>query len=385
MAEQKCSATFFLTLDCLAFGSPSVDQLVTLKCQHNLMWKIPTEKAFKALAVSAVLGVFVSSMAGPAVAIEPKSLVKTASTDTDAIAVNPATNGSVDKSRNRFEYQLNPGQPARDSIYVVNTGTSVQEVTLYARDAYSGPKGDFLIQDQAVDPSDVGSWVEFSSGKKIYKFSLKPKGFVTVPFDVLTPSNATPGDHVGAIIASATTKGKTLNIVRRVAVRLYARLSGQIKADIDLKNVSAETFPNPFNPFASNQVVTYEVSNPGNVELSADISITTAGPMGLFSGAPQSVRITNLLPGSTRRVSQTVAGAGQLVVTSTSVVVTGLLSSSSVASQQPRARVDISSSTLPIGWIFWGLILLAVLISWRLVKKKGAKSRGRRRAFEETS
>jgi hypothetical protein len=374
-----------LTLDCLAFGLPSVAQLVTLKCQHILMRKIPTKMAFKTLALSAALGVFLSSMAVPVTAIELKSQVKTASTDTDAIAVNPATNGSADKSRNRFEYQLNPGQPARDSIYVVNTGTSVQDVTLYARDAYTGPKGDFLIQDQAVEPTDVGSWVEFSSGKKIYKFSLKPMGFVTVPFNVLTPSNATPGDHIGAVIASATTKGKTLNIVRRVAVRLYARLSGQIRADLDLQNVSAKTFPNPFNPFASNQVVSYDISNTGNVELSADVSITTSGPLGLFSGTPQTVRVTNLLPGSKRTVTQAVAGAGQFVVTSTSLVVTGLLSSSSVASQQPRARVDVSSSAIPIGWIFWGSILLVIVISWRLVKKKGTKSRGRRRAFEETS
>lgn len=373
-----------LTLDCLAFGSPSVAQLVTLKCQHILMRNFLTKVAITALAISAVTAVGLSSIAIPATAIQPKTQVRTTTTETDAIAVNPATNGSADKSRNRFEYQLNPGQPARDSIYVVNSGTSVQEVTLYARDAYSGPNGDFLIQDQSVEPTDVGSWVEFSGGKKIYKFSLKPRGFVTVPFDVLTPGTTTPGDHIGAIIASATTKGKTLNIVRRVAVRLYARLSGQIRADLVLQNVSAKTFSNPFNPFASNQVVSYNISNTGNVELSADVSITTSGPFGLFGGTPQTARVTNLLPGSKRLVTQTVPGAGQLVVTSTSVVVTGILSSSAVASQQPRGRVDVSSSSLPIGWLLWGSILGLILLSLSLLRKKNTKPKGRGPTVEET-
>lgn len=339
--------------------------------------------SIKAISIAAITVISLTPIVGPAFANSYKTDIRAASTDTDAIAVNPATNGTADKSRTRFDYQLNPGQPARDSIYVINTGTSVQEVTLYARDAFSGPKGDFLIQDQTTDPTDVGSWVTFTDGEASYKFTLKPKGFVTVPFTVLTPTSATPGDHVGAVIASSVTKGKNLNIVRRVAVRLYARLSGQVQARLKLQNVVTKTYPNPFNPFASNQVVSYDISNTGNVELAADVSVTTSAPFGLFTSAPQSVRVTTLLPGSKRHITQTVSGAGQLVITSTSVVFTGLLSSSSVASQQPRGRVDVSSTSWPIGWMIWLPLTAVVVFLGRILSISAARKRGGAR--EKTS
>ena len=300
------------------------------------------------LVVALTMLATVSASAQPHITASPS-----ASQGTDAIAVNPASAGAADTTRTRFEYQLNSGQPARDSIFVINTGTSDQAVTLYARDAFSGDKGDFLIQDESVQPTDVGSWVRFSGGKTVYKFTLKPRGYVTIPFDVLTPSNATPGDHVGAIVASAETTGSTVNIVRRVAVRLYARLSGQLKARLKLENVSSQIYVNPFNPFAANNVVSYDITNVGNVELAADMSVKTDGPLGMFGGAEQSLRVTNLLPGSKRHITQTVDGAGQLIFSTTKVIFTGLLTSDTVAAQQPRGREDLTSVALPTGWLIW--------------------------------
>jgi dihydroorotate dehydrogenase (fumarate) len=325
-----------------------------------------------------------SIVSAPSTALEGGKSPLQAANETDAIAVNPATDGQADKSRTRFEYQLNSGQPARDSIYVVNTGTSSQEVTLYARDAFAGKKGDFLIQDESQQPKDVGAWVRFEGNKKLYTFTLQPRGYMTIPFDVLTPSDATPGDHVGAIVASAITKGSTVNIVRRVAVRLYARLSGQLKARLDLANVKAETYVNPFNPFASNQVVSYDITNVGNVELAADVAVTTTGPLGLFGGPTDSLRITNLLPGSTRHVSQTVSGAGQLVLSTTSVVYTGLLTSNSVAAQQPRGRVDLASYVFPTGWVAWLVAISATLFGVRFVLKSRNNSKANRGQLEKT-
>lgn len=362
---------------CLACGLPCVAPLVTAKWQHFCMLTIlrnASTKAFLAFVLIALSSVHLSA---PASASTPGFGAHQAAEETDAIAVNPATNGAADKSRTRFEYQLNSSQPARDSIYVVNTGTSSQEVTLYARDAFAGEKGDFLIQGQSVEPTDVGSWVRFEGNKKVYTFTLKPRGFITVPFEVLTPSDATPGDHVGAIVASAVTKGSTLNIVRRVAVRLYARLSGQLKARLELTNVQTKTYVNPFNPFASNQVVSYDIKNVGNVELAADVAVSTAGPLGLFGGAPETLRITNLLPGSERHVSQTVAGAGQLVASSTTVVYTGILTSGTVAAQQPRGRADLTTYALPTGWLVWLAILAALLLVWRRVARMRSQSKAR--------
>lgn len=367
--------TALTSIVCLACGLPCVAPLVTAKWQHFCMLTILRKAWLKAFIAFIVIALSSVHLSAPASASTPALGVHQAAEETDAIAVNPANNGTVDKSRTRFDYQINPSQPARDSIYVVNTGTTSQDVTLYARDAFAGAKGDFLIQDQSVQPTDVGSWVRFDGNKKVYTFTLKPRGFMTVPFDVLTPSDATPGDHVGAIVASAVTKGSTINIVRRVAVRLYARLSGQLKARLELTNVQTKAYVNPFNPFASNQVVSYDIKNVGNVELAADVAVSTAGPLGLFGGTPEILRITNLLPGSERHVSQTVAGAGQLVASRTTVIFTGIFTSSTVVAQQPRGREDITTYAVPTGWLVWLAILVALVLVWRRVARMRSKSK----------
>lgn len=329
------------------------------------------------LSVALVLAILVFPVAGSNAAPDSSP-----SEETDAVAVNPATNGEADPSRTRFDYQLNPGQPAKDSIYVVNTGTSVQEVTLYARDAFSGSDGDFLIQDENVKPTDVGSWVLFEGNQKTYKLSLKPGNFVTIPFTVNTPVEASPGDHAGAIVASAVTKGETINVVRRVAIRLYARLSGQIKARLELSNLKSVTETSFFNPFDNRQTLTYELKNTGNIELSADVVAQASGPLGLFAGNQESIRVANLLPGSTREVTQTVSGGGQFVSTNTSVIFTGIFTSENIDVQQPRGRGDLSATTFPTATVLYLGIIVFVIIGFRSARRL-RKSRATRAASSE--
>jgi dihydroorotate dehydrogenase (fumarate) len=294
----------------------------------------------------------------------------TSSEEKDAIAVNPATNGEADPSRTRFDYQLNPGQPARDSIYIVNTGTSVQEVTVYARDAYSGSDGEFLIGDESSKSTDVGSWVIFEGNKETYNFSLKPGNFVTIPFTVFTPTDASPGDHAGAIVASAVSKGTDIDVVRRLAVRLYARISGQIKARLEISNLKSVSSINFLNPFEHKQTLTYDLENTGNIELSADVSAQSSGPLGLFAGEPENLRVSNLLPGSTRQVTQTVSGGGQFVATNTSVVFTGIFTSEGIDVQQPRGRQDFSSITFPTATLLYLGIIAVLVLGFALVKRR---------------
>ena len=293
--------------------------------------------------------------------------VTQAATSTDGVAANPATNGGPDKNRTRFDYQLNPWQPAEDSIYVYNTGTTDQEVTLYARDAFAGAKGDFLIQDFNVQPTDVGSWVTFVNKKATYVMTLKPHGFVTIPFTVNTPANATPGDHVGAIVASATTKGTTLNIVRRVAVRLYARIAGQVSPRLQLSNLQVSNSVSALNPLDSTVVVSYDIENTGNVDLSADLAVQPSGIFGINTADQIVTRITNLLPGSKRHLSQTISGITQTGLSGVSVTYTGIVSASYATSTQPRGRIDSSSFVLPTAWLVWLGALLALVVILLLV------------------
>ena len=292
-----------------------------------------------------------------------------AASATDGIAVNPATNGGPDRSRTRFDYQLNPSQPAKDSIYVYNAGTTPQDVTLFARDAFAGAKGEFLIQDQKVQPTDAGSWVTFVNNQATYKVTLESHGYVTIPFTVNTPANASPGDHVGAIVASAVTKGSTLNIVRRVAVRLYARITGQVSPRLELSNLTVTSSASPVNPFDSSMVVAYDLRNSGNVDLSADVSVQPTGIFGMNTADQVVTRITNLLPGSKRHLTQTISGITQTGLSGVSVTYIGILASSYATDYKPQGRIDSSSFALPVAWLLWFGLLLVLIVGWMLIAR----------------
>jgi dihydroorotate dehydrogenase (fumarate) len=283
-----------------------------------------------------------------------------AAPETDGIAVNPATNGAPDVNRSRFDYKLNSGQPARDSIYVYNAGSTIQDVTIYARDAFTGTKGEFLIQEESSQPIDVGSWVEFDGNKTSYMVTLKPRAFVTIPFTVNTPSNASPGDHVGAIVASATTSGENLNIVRRVAVRLYARLSGQISPRLEVTHLKAVPSQSWWNPFSSSLSVSYDLQNTGNVELSADVVVQPLGGFDWATGSAVQSRITNLLPGSKRHVNLSVK---DLVLSSSSgikLTYVGVFPANYESAQQPKGQQVVSEATFPVAWLVWTAALLLI-------------------------
>jgi len=313
---------------------------------------------------------FISTLSGVQAAPDTES-----SQENDAIAVNPATNGGADKSRTRFDYQVNPGQPARDSIYVVNTGSTVQEVTLYARDAYSGDDGSFLIDSESKTPTDVGSWVVFEGNKKTLSLTLKPGNFITIPFDVLTPTDASPGDHAGAIVASAETKGSTIDVVRRLAIRLYTRVSGQIKARLEITNIKSEPTVSLFNPFEFKQKLSYDITNVGNIELSADVVAKAEGPFGLFAGNPETIRVSNLLPGNTRKITQIVSGGGQLVLTRTTIIYEGLFTSEGINAQIPRARYDLERSDFPAGTVLYTSIIIFVVLTILFVRRRQKQSK----------
>ena len=372
MAEPFGSATSAFNFGGLVCGLPNVLSLDTRKWKTLIMIQVSIGAMLRA---SASVALALSLALIPALNDVQAAPDTESSQENDAIAVNPATNGGADKSRTRFDYQVNPGQPARDSIYVVNSGDTVQEVTLYARDAYSGDDGSFLIDSESEKPTDVGSWVVFEGNKKTLTLTLKPGNFVTIPFDVYTPTDASPGDHAGAIVASAETKGSTVDVVRRLAIRLYARVSGQIKARLEITNIKSEPSISLFNPFEFKQELTYDITNVGNIELSADVVAKAEGPLGLFAGNPETIRVSNLLPGNTRKISQTVSGGGQLVFSHTTIIYEGLFTSEGINAQIPRARYDLERTDFPSGTVLYTSILLLIVLILLVRRRRKLRSK----------
>lgn len=56
-----------------------------------------------------------------------------------------------------------------------------------------------------------------------------------IPFEFKVPANATPGDHIGGLVASVrqteeSADGQRPEVERRVAARVYLRVTGPVQA-----------------------------------------------------------------------------------------------------------------------------------------------------------
>ena len=230
--------------------------------------------------------------------------------DTNGIAGAPATDTGTD-GRSRFSYQVAPGQQVVDGYEVRNTGTSAQVLTVFATDAFNTPDGGYGLLDTGVTPKDGGSWVFFAGGVKQLTLPLAAGASQLIRFTVAVPADASPGDHAGGIVISARSPSGQVIVDRRVATRLYVRVSGTVQAALTIGNIAA-SYANQLNPFAGTTSLVFTVKNSGNVALAANAVVGVNTYFGFGATDPRHSSIEELLPGATRVVTMTVTGVAQL-------------------------------------------------------------------------
>ena len=170
-----------------------------------------TAAAFVAAAVVGVLMPMTVAHAGDGVG------------DVPSVAVQPADPAKDDPNGGQwFLLTLAPGQSGTVRAKVSNPARVVQTVTFALRDLTFADDGTPSISSGGTQ-QDVGSW----GGPGQKSFELAPLHSVVVPFSVKVPSDAEPGDHVGAVVAiTANTQGK-FRVVRQVATRFYVTVPGE--------------------------------------------------------------------------------------------------------------------------------------------------------------
>lgn len=230
--------------------------------------------------------------------------------DTNGISGAPANEAGAD-GRSRFSYQVAPGQQVQDGYLMRNTGTTAQTMTVFATDAFNTPDGGYGLLDTDAKPTDSGSWVAFAGGVKQLTIPLAAGASQLVPFTVDVPADASPGDHAAGVVISVTSPSGQVIVDRRVATRLYVRVSGALQATLTVGSIAA-SYASQLNPFAGATSLVFTVKNNGNVALAANAVVGVNTYFGI-GAAPQSrTTIGELLPGATRVVTMTVPGVAQL-------------------------------------------------------------------------
>ncbi len=271
---------------------------------------MPRTLATATSVLAVMLAVLPSALAGLA-ALPAESAAADDGAVTWSVEPTPTTEGG----RRAFNYQTDPGTQIQDSFLITNAGNTQADFIIYATDAFNDPDtGSFSLLKHDDKPTDLGAWITPANDK----LTIGPGLQATVPFNLVIPSDATPGDHSAGIVASVLTQstqpdGSTVVLEQRVGVRMYLTLSGAPVASIETQGLTS-SFTSSLNPFAPGDLsVSYQVRNTGNKRVDVNQTIRVEGPFGIPLGSSVPEPLNNLLPRQTVRVKVHLSGIGALL------------------------------------------------------------------------
>ncbi|MGC8464098.1 MAG: WxL protein peptidoglycan domain-containing protein [Acidimicrobiales bacterium] len=269
------------------------------------------------------------------------------------------TTAAGQQPRPYFQPLMAPGSNYPDSVTIVNQTTSPITFKLYAADAFNAAGGAFALNPPTAPQHGVGSWVHLS----VSQVTVPGRSEALVPFTINPPADATPGFHVGGIVAEQTTGTITkagaihFNVVQAVGTRVYARIIGPLHPSLTITGVSVLTQTSAGTQFGggTKAKVRYTIANTGNVPLAPTATVSLSP---LLGGGPKPLtkKLLQILP------------ANQVTITVPfgSVVPFGSLGAH-VRVTAPGAVAAGSGSAVVVPWGIVGIVVLVIagLVVWR--------------------
>lgn len=208
------------------------------------------------------------------------------------------TDGSA-STRAELSYTANPGDVITDSVVLYNLGNTALTFKVYATDALNNPEGEVTLLRGGETPTGVGTWVALPRDAEAVE--VQPGMHASIPFEVRVPSDARPGDHVGAVLASnaalsPSKEGAAVAFDRRIGPLLSVRVNGPIRPELSITGLSVHYDPSA-NPLGGHATVTYAITNTGDITLASTADVSVAGPFGMGRRRLPTVDVPKLLPG----------------------------------------------------------------------------------------
>lgn len=271
--------------------------------------------------------------------------------------IQPAASSGA-ATRPAFAYELGPGTAVDDVVRVTNFGEQPLTLRVSAHDAFNTAAGGFDVLPSDATSAEVGTWITLQSDEIV----VPARGSVDVPFRLTVPSNATPGDHAGGIVASrsvATTSadGAEVLVDHRVGTRVYVRVAGPLRPALVIADLDTRFESEGLLGTGGAVVTTYTVRNTGNVRLGAAQGLAVTGPFGLGRQTVELTDVPELLPGGEYTASVTVDD-----VTAFGRLTSALTIS---ASSEPHAVVAATAAAWAVPWRLLGCAAAAAFIVWR--------------------
>jgi hypothetical protein len=280
---------------------------------------------------------------------------------------------------------VTPGATLTDHVAIINYSLQQATFRLYPTDALNTPEGGLAFLTGTVKPVDAGSWITLPSGAHTLtlpgrKDRTTPPVAAIVPFRLDVPPEASPGDHVGGMLAVLSTvskdkNGANIRLDQRTASRIYIRVAGPVHPRLAIQNLKVSYSAGNLLTARGVARVTYTVRNTGNVKLGGRQRVRISGLAGSWGPTAALVDIPLLLPKSSMNVSVTVP---QILASSrmtAKVTIVPLRLEGDVDPGLPK-QIVATTHFWAAPWIFVAaLLLIVVLIGlwwWRRGGRKGA-------------
>jgi hypothetical protein len=278
-----------------------------------------------------------------------------------------SADGDEAGSRPNLSYQVAPGTTFEDTVIVYNLGNVPLDFAIYATDAFNNDDGEFDLLPAEDPPVDVGSWVALADDQ----LTLPPGKQATIPITVTVPVDATPGDHVGAIVAANTVlsdngDGPVFNVERRTGTRMYVQVEGPLLRELGVTDVETD-YRGALNPVGGTAAVTFRVENRGNVVLGGTPTVSIAGPAGVGKRSLTLPPMTDLLPGEDVTLTAELEGVPAAFINTTEVVIEPV-ESTEVGGVEPAVGRDRTFAP-PISVLLILLAALLALVAWRAFRR----------------
>lgn len=297
--------------------------------------------------------------------------------------------GADQNSRRYFFLEGAPGSTIQDSAVVANTSNRTITFEIFGSDATNTPRDGGFALDRAQDPKDeVGAWIQIPEQQR--RLTLEPNQRVRVPFAIVIPQNARPGDHIGGVVALNTAIEGTqqqgdiqINIQRQIGARVYLRVSGDIVPGMTVENVRVER-DSGFGAFfgSSKAIIHYTVVNRGNIIVRPKFDISASGLFGreLMHRTDKNVPV-ELMPGQQVELRQTWNDAPRLDRVNVKVTATTDISVAATGTATAPGVIKDSGSASFTAVPWPALLLLAFLliaggVAWQYFRGRRGKADG---------
>ena len=224
----------------------------------------------------------------------------------------PGSNGTL--RRDALQYNVIGGTVVCDSLSLSNTSKHAITVRLYGADAYNTNNGGFAFTAYKDKPRGVGTWIRLP----FTRVTVPAGAAASIPVVVQVPTNVTPGDAAGGVVAQDTkvragkaVAGASVGVRAGVGVRLYASVAGLRHPRLTLTGLKLRLDGGLRSRLlgAPSATVSYQVGNAGNTRLTPRSSGVLQTRTRTY--ALKSRQFGELLPGSrTAVVTEKVRGPG---------------------------------------------------------------------------